>query len=424
MKRQVNVALIAIVGEGLLSRLSFGLISFTLPLYARHLGLSLPQVGILAALNSAVAVALKPLLGWAADHFGLKRTYLAAISLRSLVAFCYGFASAPWELFAIRSTDGLSMSLRDPSANALIAEHGGEKSVASAFAWYQTAKTVASSVSKVFAGILLAVTAANYSLVFFVAFALSVLPLLVVARYVKDQSDATRANSCPETSSVPLAQRNGVDISAGATQVRPKVLPFVVLGFLIASTAEMLSSLFPVLATEYAGLTKAQAGIVYGISTFATIFSGPVFGWLSDNVSRKLVLMVRGVANTLSSILYVVAPTFAGVGVAKTVDDMGKAAFRPAWGALMAQVSSFDKRHRARTMSWMSMGEDAGGALAPMLAGLLWGTWGITALMGSRVLLAIITEAYAFLVTRHVGQGVASVNARTGSLSVVGGDRA
>src|SRR5207244_10219078 len=106
-------------------------------------------------------------------------------------------------------------------------------------------------------------------------------------------------------------------------------------------------------------------------------------GWLSDHVSRKLVLMVRGVANTFSSILYVVAPTFAGIGVAKTLDDMGKAAFRPAWGALMAQISSFDKRNRARTMSWMSMGEDAGGALAPMLATFLCGTWRFAALLGS-----------------------------------------
>ena len=56
MKRRVNFSLIAIVGEGLLSRLSFGLISFSLPLYARHLGLSLTEVGVLAALNSAVAV--------------------------------------------------------------------------------------------------------------------------------------------------------------------------------------------------------------------------------------------------------------------------------------------------------------------------------------------------------------------------------
>ncbi|HEX2714728.1 MAG TPA: MFS transporter, partial [Candidatus Acidoferrales bacterium] len=141
MKRKVNAPLIAIVGEGLLSRLSFGLINFALPLYARHMGLSLTKVGILAGLNSAVAIVLKPLLGWAADRFGLKRTYLVAIGLRSLVSFSFGFASAPWELFAIRSAHGLSMSLRDPSANALIAEHGGEKSVASAFAWYQTAKT-------------------------------------------------------------------------------------------------------------------------------------------------------------------------------------------------------------------------------------------------------------------------------------------
>ena len=424
MERKVNASLIAIVGEGLLSRLSFGLINFALPLYARHLGLSLTKVGILAGLNSAVAVALKPLLGWAADRYGLKRTYLAAIGLRSLVSLSFGFASAPWQLFAIRSAHGLSMSLRDPSANALIAEHGGEKSVASAFAWYQTAKTVAGAVSKAFAGILLAVTAANYPLVFSLAFALSVLPLLMVARFVKEESEATRASGNAESSSIPLAQRTEGGAAASATQGRPKVLPFVGLGFLISSTAEMLNGLFPVLATEYAGLSKAQAGIVYGVSTLATVFSGPLFGWLSDNVSRRLVLLVRGVANTLSSVLYVVAPSFAGVAVAKTADDMGKAAFRPAWGALMARVSSFDKRNRARTMSWMSMGEDAGGVVAPALAGFFWSTWGITALMGARVLLAIVTELYTIFVTPDAGEKVVSARGqqRAASLSLVKGD--
>src|SRR5207245_11121562 len=101
----------------------------------------------------------------------------------------------------------------------------------------------------------------------------------------------------------------------------------------------MLNGLFPVLATEYAGLSNAQAGVVYAVYTLVTIFSGPIFGWLSDNVSRKLVLMVRGVANTFSSILYVVAPTFAGIGVAKTLDAMGKSACRPAWGSPMAHIA-------------------------------------------------------------------------------------
>ena len=109
MKPKINVSLMAIVAEGLLSRLSFGLISFSLPLYARHLGLSIEEVGILAALNSAVAVGAKPMLGWAADRFGLKRTYVVSIGLRSLVSLALGFATIPWELFAIRSAHGLSM---------------------------------------------------------------------------------------------------------------------------------------------------------------------------------------------------------------------------------------------------------------------------------------------------------------------------
>src|SRR5207244_5457707 len=95
IRRQINVSLVAIVGEGLLSRLSFGLISFTLPLYARHLGLSLAEVGVLAALNSAVAVGLKPLAGCAADRLGLKRSYLVPTRIRSLVSLLLGFDTVP-----------------------------------------------------------------------------------------------------------------------------------------------------------------------------------------------------------------------------------------------------------------------------------------------------------------------------------------
>jgi MFS family permease len=406
MKRPRNLPLIALVAEGLFSRLSFGLIGFALPLYARHLGLSLTQVGMLAALNSAVAVLLKPVLGWAGDRFGLKRTFVAAIGLRSLVSLLLGFAAAPWELYAIRTAHGLSMSLRDPSANALIAENGGEKSVASAFAWYQTARTVAGSVSKALAGILLTITAANYPLVFFIAFALSGLPLLVVIFFVQEPSPENRESAGNASA------ENGQGPAPQSPAPRPSVAPFVGLGFLIASTAEMLSGLFPVLATEYAGLSQAQAGIIYTVSTLVTVFSGPVFGWLSDHVSRKLVLLVRSVANTFSSVLYLVAPGFLGIGLAKTADDMGKAAFRPAWGALMAQVASFDRATRTRTMSWMSMGEDAGGVLAPVLAGFLWSTWGIAALMGTRVALAVVTEVYAAVVARPPQSSAADAASR------------
>ncbi|HYU44874.1 MAG TPA: MFS transporter, partial [Terriglobales bacterium] len=286
----------------------------------------------------------------------------------------------------------VSMALRDPAANGLIAENGGKKSVASAFAWYQTARQVASAISKALAGILLAMTASNYFLIFFLAFALSILPLAAVF-FVKERREEELPPNTPVQEGLP---ETGTDRSRNN-----RILPFVGFGFLVAGTAEMLSGLFPVIATEYAHLGKAQAGIIYTVSTLIAIFSGPIFGWLADNVSRKLTLVARSLANILSSVLYLVFPTYAGIGIAKSVDDMGKAAFRPAWGALMAQISGADRKRRARTMSWLSMGEDAGGMAAPMLAGFLWNTWGIAALMGARIVLAIITEVYAFTIERN-----------------------
>ncbi len=181
---KVSPSLLAIISEGFFSRLRFGLISFALPLYAYRLGLSLTEIGFLYSLNMVVALALKPVMGWVADRYGLKRIFTAAISLRSLVALLFAFAGAPWQLFAIRTVHGVSISLRDPSGDALIAEHGGNKAIASAFAWYATAKSVAGSLGKALAGILLTITASNFSLVFVVAFFMSALPLIVVTRYV------------------------------------------------------------------------------------------------------------------------------------------------------------------------------------------------------------------------------------------------
>jgi hypothetical protein len=48
----------------------------------------------------------------------------------------------PWQLFAVRLLYGLTEALRDPPLNAVIADAGGSRRVASMFSWYQTAKNV------------------------------------------------------------------------------------------------------------------------------------------------------------------------------------------------------------------------------------------------------------------------------------------
>ena len=391
----------ALVLEGFLSRLSFGLLTFALPLYGRQLGLSIVEIGFLSSLAQAVSLVLKPVMGGLADRWGLRRSLVGALVIRSLLCLGYVLTTVPWQLYTVRGAHGVSDSLRDPAVHALIAENGGKKSMASTFAWYQTAKTAAGSVGKSVAGVLLAM-AGGFGLTFGVAFALSLLPVIAVLWLVPRDVRSTRPDPVPSARPVPEKAAPPVTLPTDgrATPKPPGVAAFAGLGFLVAGTSSMLTSLFPIIATEYAGLSTAEAGLLY-LVTPALALTGPIWGWVADRVSRPAVLSFRSIANVLSALAYLVSPTLAGVWVGKSLDDLGKAAFRPAWGSLMAEVSGRDRKNRARVMGFLTSGEDAGDIVAPVLAGLLWSVWGVPALLVGRMLVAAVTEVYAIALERR-----------------------
>ena len=382
-----NPAVLALVAEGFFMRLGFGIIAFTLPLYARHLGLNLAETGALLALTGVVKTVLKPVMGWVADRVGAKRGLVAALGLRSLVSFLLAFASAPWQLYSIRTIHGLSTSVRDPAVNALIAEHGDEKAMGSAFAWYFTAKSLANSLGKAVAGALLTLTASNFTAVFLLTWGISSLTLPAVMLFVpgpkRKQKVAEQRGAEPGVARVP------------ERSLSARVVPVVGLGFLISVTASMIDRFYPILATEYAGMTEAQAGVVYLASSVVSLVAGPFIGWVSDRFGRKPAVALRSAANAGSSLLYMLVPNNVGFTVGKLLDDGGKAGFRPAWGALKADVTSLNRRQRAQMMGWMDIGDDAGDVVGPVGGGLLWDAWGIVGLLVTRIVLACVTEAYA-----------------------------
>lgn len=389
-----DVSLYVLLAEGFLSRLSFGIIGFALPLFAyQRLGLSLTETGLLFSLNLIAEQLFKPLMGWVADRVGLKRALTAAVALRSLVALLLVFAGSWWQVYLIRFLHGFAESLRDPSVSSLLAENARKETTASAFAWYSTAKMTAGSIGSALGSAILGLGGdASYPRVFLAAFILSVLPLYAVARYLEEPD---RSDRHPAAAGDESGRRGGGSMIASV----------VIMGFLMACTARMISNLFPVLAVEHAGLKPSQLTPIYAIAVVVLIFSGPLFGWLSDNVSRNLVLMVRSLANTFSSVMFWVFPTFWGMAAGNIADSMGKAAFRPAWGALMAHISGFDRKRRARTMSYLSLGEGLGETAGPLLGGFLWSTWGLAAMLGVRIALAVLCEIYTVAVSGKIRHG-------------------
>ena len=140
------------------------------------------------------------------------------------------------------------------------------------------------------------------------------------------------------------------------------------------------------------------------------VFAGPFLGWFADHISRNIVLSLRSVANSLSSVLYMYLPGFAGLTTARLADDIGKAGFRPAWGSLIAEISAlYGRKRRGRVIGYLDTAYSLGEAIGPVLAGLLWDHYGIFWMFAVRFGLSLVTEAYALWLMRFRAQ-VASVS--------------
>jgi len=417
----INATLLAIIAEGLASRFSFGIIGFALPLYAHKLGFSVAEIGFLISLNFAVAMLLKPMMGRLADRRGFKRCLVFALVVRSLMSLLFMLAWLPWQLYAIRIGQGASRSLRDPAVHAIIAERSAKNALATSFAWYGSIKSVAGKLGYGLAGMLLAATAQDFTLVFTVSAALSLIAVFVVWRYVPVNKE-NRTELSPQViegasrvdeeslddTSVEGKPENQAPSTDQPSFIKLRVWPIMILGFLMSGSAKMIGGLFPLLAIEYGGLNEAQTGSIYFLGAALALVAGPGFGLISDRVSRRLVLLIRSISNVVSSLVFIVAPNPTGMVSGYLIDETGKAAFKPAWGALMAENANRDQRNRAHIMAKLSLGEDAGAVMGPLLASLLWNTWGVIAMLSARIVLAVVSEIYAIVVTKYCASDIES----------------
>ena len=237
--------------------------------------------------------------------------------------------------------------------------------------------------------------------IFVAATALSLLSLLLVAVVVKEEK---KKKGEKKAKSVDAA----ASLTGETDEKKPNVWAYALLGTALTAPSYMVSGeFFTVLATDLAVTATALGWIKLFAETLVPLVMGPVFGWLADKIGAGKVIALRSVANAVTSVMFWVTPWFAGtallglmLGTARGIDEMGKAAFKPTWGAIAAKVSSFDLSRRTRTMGILEGGTDASELAFPVLAGVLLDYVPLGWLMGLRAFLAVVAEVYAIVLHR------------------------
>jgi serine/threonine-protein kinase len=235
--------------------------------------------------------------------------------------------------------------------------------------------------------------------IFLVSTVLSLASLVLVAIFIKDKKKEKKDKK--EKKAAATGQLD-------APEQAPNVWAFALLGTALTAPAYMVTGeFFTILAIKLEVTPYALGWIKILAETITPLVFGPFFGWLADRIGAGKVIALRSVANLATSALFWIVPSFAGtwllgavMGVARAVDEIGKAAFKPTWGAIAAKVSSYNLATRGKTMGILEGGVDASDLAFPVIAGAMLQYLSLGPLMLVRGVLAIVAEIYGFLLMR------------------------
>jgi MFS family permease len=101
---------------------SFFLLMPVLPLYARDVGLSAGEIGIVTAAFAVSSMALRSWTGWAADRYGRRPFMIAGGVVFLLAPLGYGVSAGVLSLTAVRIFHGSGMAFYPTAASAMVAD--------------------------------------------------------------------------------------------------------------------------------------------------------------------------------------------------------------------------------------------------------------------------------------------------------------
>lgn len=344
-------ALWALAGSTALCLLGVGMVVPLLPLYARQLGATGTQVGLLYGAFSLTRALSSPLAGRASDRWGKRPLLCAAFGAYALLGWGYARARAVAHLLAIRVVQGGASSLLLPLALAYVGElapRGREGRYMGAF-----------------------------NVLLFVGFGLGpalggLLAQRVGTRGVFLTMGALSALSLLASLSL-LPPDRGASAAGGGVAWREMLGdPFVRVLLVFRGTSALGSSLsgpfLPLWAASW-GMSPAQVGTLFSVSVLVPGLLQVPFGRLADRYDRVGLMALGGASGVASLVLLPLCRSYGWLLLLLLVTSAGGALVIPAGNALNVELGRC--YGMGSTMGIFDACVTLGMSLGPLLGGAM-----------------------------------------------------
>lgn len=343
----------------------FFILNLLLPVYGKHIGASVIEIGLFFSALSMMTVLLRPLVGWGLDHFGRRGFFQAGVVGYAITMVSFAFIDRASGIIAARILQGISSSLMWLSASAITADLAGEGERGVRFGQLAQANSRGAIIGTALGFVLLSVPISlfgqdtqisNWMLLFLVYGAITLFALYIGRR------------GLPETKPA-ASQADASRISWSRTWVLLLLVTLVT-----GASAAMISPILIIFLQEKLSVgieVLSWAFIPYGM---VWAFLPAQLGKLADRFGRKPLMLVGLGAAALSSFIIPALGSLIAMAALWAFQAACYAAGDPAEQALIADLTG--KNQRGRAYGLYVMFADLGATIGPLGGAWLYQTYG------------------------------------------------
>lgn len=320
------------------------------------LGAGAGMVGLIEGVGEATASVTKLASGWISDRLHKRKLLtLLGYGLGALSKPLFALAPTASVVLAARFSDRIGKGIRGAPRDAMVGDMVPAGQRGAAYGLRQALDTVGAFAGPLLAVLLMALTHANFRLIFWLALIPGLISVLVLAVGVREPARSTAASRTPVTFD---------DIR------KIGVAYWIVVGVGATLTLARFSEAFLILRATGRGLPIAFAPLVLVAMNIVYAFSSYPLGALSDRVDRKLLLAIGFATLIVADLLLAAAPTLPVVMIGVALWGLHMGLTQGLLAALVANTAP--QALRATAFGVFNGASGIALLLASLIAGALW----------------------------------------------------